>query len=89
MEFQWRRRYGLPPTDPRFLQATREEILVDWWAHQHADDPELYNEVRMDDADFQREAEAMLAEAMAAAEADPPQPADDWEEVAAFGEPEP
>lgn len=29
LEFQFRRRYNLPPTDPRFLDATFDEILVD------------------------------------------------------------
>jgi hypothetical protein len=87
VEFQWRRRYGLPPTDPRFLSATRAEILVDWWAHQFADDPALRNEVQMDDEDFQAE----LAEMEAAAAADSPGDAEAWEEVVAetYGDQQP
>lgn len=37
MEFAFRRRYNLPPTDPRFLDATREEIAADFWAHHYAE----------------------------------------------------
>ncbi len=43
-EFHFRRRYNLPPTDPRFLCATIEDILVDVWAHRHTDDPKLREE---------------------------------------------
>ena len=37
MEFAFRRRYNLPPTDPRFLDATREEIAADFWAHHYVE----------------------------------------------------
>lgn len=33
LEFAFRRRYNLAPTDPRFLDATTEDILTDHWAH--------------------------------------------------------
>jgi hypothetical protein len=80
VEFQWRRRYGLPPTDPRYLSATREEILVDWWAHQHTDDPKLRDEVLMDEEDFQAELAEMEAASIAAQAAGQ---AEEWEDVVA------
>lgn len=48
-EFRFRRRYNLPPTDPRFLRATIEEIVVDYWAHAHLDDPKLREQDETDD----------------------------------------
>lgn len=63
-EFEYRRRYNLPPTDPRFLSATLEQIMVDCWAHRHADDPKLAEEAH--DPDF----DATLAEMQAAADAE-------------------
>lgn len=95
VEFQFRRRYGLPPNDPRFLDCTREEILTDWWAHQHVDDPGLRNEVAMDDEDFQAELAAMEAEAAGRDDAAPaPSPGDDEDDFEpviedTYGEPEP
>ena len=72
LEFQFRRRYSLPPADPRFLSATRAEMLVDYWAHQHADDPNVREPDVTEDfedelAAFEREQEE--AEAAAAARA--------------------
>lgn len=32
-ETWFRRQYNLPPTDPRYLQATPEQIRVEFWAH--------------------------------------------------------
>ena len=48
-EFAFRRRYNLPPTDPRYLDATLEQILVDYWANRHADDPKLAEEIEDED----------------------------------------
>lgn len=88
LEFAYRRRYNLPPTDPRFLDATEADMLVDHWAHRHWDDPKLRDEVVTDD--FENELAQMEAEALAkdaeyerrmAAEA-AAKPADDWEVVA-------
>lgn len=64
-EFEFRRRYLLAPTDPRFLDCTPEEILVDVWAHRHVDDPNLRNEVisthfDQDLADMEEEAGAPM-----------------------------
>lgn len=75
VEFQFRRRYNLSPSDPRFLNTGADEMLVDWWAHRFCDDPKLKDEAI--NPDF----EADLAEMEAAARAsDDP---NDWEEVAA------
>jgi hypothetical protein len=35
-EFAFRRRYNLPPTDPRYLNATRDQIIEDYWLHYYA-----------------------------------------------------
>jgi hypothetical protein len=48
-EFRFRRRYNLPPTDPRFLEATIEDIVIDYWAHAHLDDPKLREQDETDD----------------------------------------
>lgn len=31
--FWFRQKYQLPPTDPRYLAATEEEMIADFWAH--------------------------------------------------------
>ena len=49
MEFWFRRKYNLSPTDPRFLDASYEEILLDyytWRAFEHPD------EIEDEDVDF-------------------------------------
>lgn len=83
-EFRFRKRYNLPPTDPRYLAATIEEIITDYWAHAHVDDPKLRNELVSDDYDAQlaaleaeimAEAEAEAAAAAERGEAPPPAPA--------------
>lgn len=87
IEFVFRRRYNLPPTDPRFLDATIEDMVNDYWAHRHTDDPALRNEVIAEG--FEEDAEEMLAESVAketaaleterrAIEAIPE---DDWEDI--------
>lgn len=37
LEFWFRRRYQLPPTDPRFLSLTPEDIETEWFAYQYAE----------------------------------------------------
>src|SRR4051812_48863669 len=82
-EFKFRRRYNMPPTDPRFLNATLDDILIDLWAHAHHDDPGLRNSVS--DPNFDEELAAMEAEAKIAQSE--PKPAtkvlgsDDWTTV--------
>jgi hypothetical protein len=82
--FAFRRRYNLPPTDPRWLSATLEDIYLDVWAHAHTDDPKLRDEViaeGYDDDLADMERESLALEAKHAAR---PQVVgeDDWEEVA-------
>jgi hypothetical protein len=50
IEFEFRRRYSLAETDPRFLELTTEEMLTDLWAHRYADDPKALEEA--EDPDF-------------------------------------
>jgi hypothetical protein len=81
LAFAFRRRYNLPPTDPRFLDATTEEMVLDYWAHRHADDPNLRNEIIAEGYDD--DLEAMMAESIAKEEA-AIRKADrdnDWEEI--------
>jgi hypothetical protein len=33
-EWWFRQQYNLPPTDPRYLNATRDIILEDYWCHE-------------------------------------------------------
>ena len=91
IEFAWRRRYGLPSTDPRYLDATYDEILIDYWAHAFTDDPKLKDDLVTDDfaaemAEFEAESAAEIAaaaKATAAAAEAAAKPADDWEPVVA------
>lgn len=50
--FWFRRRYNLPPNDPRFLSLTDEEIAADYWAHQYYDDPKMADADHDDDFDI-------------------------------------
>jgi hypothetical protein len=50
-EFRFRRRYNLPPTDPRYLNATHEEVVLDYWAHAFLDNPDMRKEDVTDDYD--------------------------------------
>lgn len=86
--FAFRRRYNLPPTDPRWLNATLEDVYLDVWAHAHIDDPNLKNEVVADGYDEDlAEMEAAALELEKKHAANPPLPPkvpaeDDWEEMA-------
>lgn len=80
MEFLFRRRYNLPPTDPRFLAATREEIAVDvlaWHYFEHPDDGEVVD----DGFDVQAELAAADAEAGEPAQGGDSTLPDDFEDV--------
>lgn len=84
IEFAFRARYRLPPTDPRFLDATAEMMLVDHWAWAHYQDPKLRHELVVADgfdddvAEMERASLAREAELDARIAAVPP---DDWEEI--------
>lgn len=39
VEFWFRRRYNLPPNDPRVLALTLEEIQTEFWAHHYFENP--------------------------------------------------
>lgn len=74
VEFQFRRRYNLPPNDPRYLELTTEEMLVDLLAHRFAEDPNTPDEVEDEGFDI----DAMIAQVDAQADADVAG-VDDWE----------
>lgn len=76
--FHFRRRYNLPPSDPRFIDLTPEEILVDNWAHAHFENPKLRDEV---DPHYDEEVDEMMAQIEASSAAAPPPDSDDWEVV--------
>lgn len=59
-EFQWRRIYGLPPTDPRFLAMTPEELVADLLAHHYAEKGTPNEEYEDDEFD----AEALMQAAV-------------------------
>jgi hypothetical protein len=67
-QLKFRRRYNLPPTDPRFLNATLDDIITDCLANDYADDPKLLTNV-IEDTDF--DLEEVLKD----------MGNDDWEEV--------
>lgn len=69
VEFWFRRKYNLPPSDPRFLDMTAEDMYIDYWAHYYANNPEAKDKIVEDD-DFDLEQEIALAEAEA-----------DWEDL--------
>ena len=58
--FAYRRRYNLPPTDPRYLNSTLSEIVADYWAHRFWDDPKLKAE-EVHDPDFEANLAAFTA----------------------------
>lgn len=66
IEFWFRRKYNLPPSDPRFLDLTSEEIETEYWAHYYREN--AGKDIAEDD-DFDLDAEiARMNE-------------QDWEEV--------
>ena len=74
LAFQFRHRYNLPPTDPRFLDATEEEVAVDYWAHHYFDNPA--SEIVEDD-----EFDAEAIQAQWAQEAEEGELPNDFEDV--------
>lgn len=71
--FWFRRKYLLPPTDPRFLDATLDDMLVDFWAWHYAEHPDADKEVVDDGFD--------MAAELAAADAEADDLPDDFEDV--------
>lgn len=51
VEFEFRRKYLLTETDPRFLDVTLEDMITDIWAHRFADDPKSMDEVEDEEFD--------------------------------------
>lgn len=69
LAFKFRQRYNLPPTDPRFLDATYDDMVLDLLAWHAAENP---GDQEFTDDDFNLQ--AMIDEA----NSEP----DDFEEVA-------
>jgi hypothetical protein len=67
VEFWFRKKYGLTPTDPRFLSMTVEDMLTDYWAHHYYDNPE---KEEFDNPDFDKEVELFMGDNV-----------DDWEDL--------
>ncbi len=66
--FWYRKKYNLPPNDPRYLDLTAEEIQAEYWAHQYAENG-VHDEVEDEDFDLEAELARNEAEAEAAANA--------------------
>lgn len=50
LAFWFRRKFNLPPNDPRFLTMTPEAIDAEWWAHHFAERP--HDVIEDEDEDF-------------------------------------
>lgn len=57
IEFWFRRKYNLTRTDPRYLEATVDEMLEDFYLHTYFDDPKAV-EATVEDDDFNVDAVA-------------------------------
>lgn len=53
LEFWFRRKFNLAPTDQRFLDATIEQIEAEYWAHTYFDKPPG-EEIEDDDFDLEQ-----------------------------------
>lgn len=60
VRFWFRRKYSLPPTDPRYLDMTEAAMLTEYWAHYYYDKPS--GEWEEDTDNFDEELTAMDAE---------------------------
>ena len=77
IEFWYRQKYKLTKSDPRFLDATLEEMNADYWAHYYFDNPKAKDEI--EDEDFNLEDELQkIEDEDSLDDAD----VDDWESVA-------
>lgn len=86
VSFWFRHRYRLPPTDPRFLDMTLEDMEAEYWAVHYFETKDDSSE-EFEDDDFdeaailaQIEADALEAEKRREAEQGPPDPGD-WEPI--------
>lgn len=75
MGFWFRRKYNLPPNDPRYLELTADQIMAEYWAHQYAEKG-IQDEVEDEDFDMAAEVARINAEAEAEVANIPP---DQWE----------
>lgn len=57
VRFWFRRKYNLPPTDPRYLDMTEAAMLEDYWAHRFYEKPDSVFEEETDN--FEEELAAM------------------------------
>lgn len=48
-----RRKYGLSPRDPRFLELTPEEVEAEFWAHHYFENAGKGEEFEDDDFDLE------------------------------------
>lgn len=95
LEFWFRNKYNLAPTDPRFLACTVEQIQTEFWAHHYLANKgkgEEFEDYEFDaQAEFRRiNEEAEAAEMAASAEKGKapfvssrvePSTADEWETI--------
>lgn len=51
LPFWFRRRFNLPPTDPRFLDATLDAMAAEYWAWRYAESDVSEEEAFDDDFD--------------------------------------
>ena len=72
MAFAFRRRYLLPPTDSRFLDATLDDMFVDFWAWKYHEDPRAADEIVDDEFDVEAEVARINEEV---------ERVDDWEQI--------
>lgn len=70
VEWWFRDRYRLPPTDPRFLDLSRDDILLEYWTAHYAASIGRGG-ATFEDVDENFDLEAILAEAEG----------DDWTDV--------
>jgi hypothetical protein len=54
VEFWFRNKHNLAPTDPRFLDMTEEEMEVEWWADFYLKNPA---KIENEDVEFNVDAE--------------------------------
>lgn len=90
ISFWFRRKYNLPPNDPRFLDLTLEQIETEYWAWHYFEQPpgEEFDDDEFDEDEIlaQIEARALAKQQMQqqqqppAAEPLPPE-VDDWEDI--------